>query len=153
MDICISITLFIIGIIIMSQHNIESHIKVYWNVFFALLAFTVLTVAVSYIPFEEYTFLPFSPIFWILFVGLSIACIKGYLVSYYFMHLNDESSTIYYTLLTAVFCLFVLLFMPLAWRASGESHDEQYEQYVGQDHYVTFKEPEHHSSHHHDEDH
>jgi len=137
----------------MSQHNIESHIKVYWNVFFALLAFTVLTVAVSYIPFEEYTFLPFSPIFWILFVGLSIACIKGYLVSYYFMHLNDESSTIYYTLLTAVFCLFVLLFMPLAWRASGESHDEQYEQYVGQDHYVTFKEPEHHSSHHHDEDH
>tara|TARA_B100001079_G_C16312345_1_gene470665 strand:- start:441 stop:902 length:462 start_codon:yes stop_codon:yes gene_type:complete len=153
MDICISITLFIIGIIIMSQHNIESHIKVYWNVFFALLAFTVLTVAVSYIPFEEYTFLPFSPIFWILFVGLSIACIKGYLVSYYFMHLNDESSTIYYTLLTAVFCLFVLLFMPLAWRASGESHDEQYEQYVGQDNYVTFKEPEHHSSHHHDEDH
>ena len=137
----------------MSQHNIESHIKVYWNVFFALLAFTVLTVAVSYIPFEEYTFLPFSPIFWILFVGLSIACIKGYLVSYYFMHLNDESSTIYYTLLTAVFCLFVLLFMPLAWRASGESHDEQYEQYVGQDHYVTFKEPKHHSSHHHDEDH
>ena len=137
----------------MSQHNIESHIKVYWNVFYALLAFTVLTVAVSYIPFEEYTFLPFSPTFWILFVGLSIACIKGYLVSYYFMHLNDESSTIYYTLLTAVFCLFVLLFMPLAWRASGESHDEQYEQYVGQDHYVTFKEPEHHSSHHHDEDH
>ena len=130
----------------MSQHNIESHIKVYWNVFFALLAFTVLTVAVSYIPFEEYTFLPFSPIFWILFVGLSIACIKGYLVSYYFMHLNDESSTIYYTLLTAVFCLFVLLFMPLAWRASGESHDEQYEQYVGQDldnkgGYVIFKEP------------
>jgi len=137
----------------MSQHNIESHIKVYWNVFYALLAFTVLTVAVSYIPFEEYTFLPFSPIFWILFVGLSIACIKGYLVSYYFMHLNDESSTIYYTLLTAVFCLFVLLFMPLAWRASGESHDEQYEQYVGQDNYVTFKEPEHHSSHDHDEDH
>ena len=137
----------------MSDHNIESHIKVYWNVFYALLAFTVLTVAVSYIPFEEYTFLPFSPIFWILFVGLSIACIKGYLVSYYFMHLNDESSTIYYTLLTAVFCLFVLLFMPLAWRASGESHDEQYEQYVGQDHYVTFKEPEHHSSHHDDEDH
>ena len=106
----------------MSQHNIESHIKVYWNVFFALLAFTVLTVAVSYIPFEEYTFLPFSPIFWILFVGLSIACIKGYLVSYYFMHLNDESSTIYYTLLTAVFCLFVLLFIPLLWDMNNMSN-------------------------------
>ena len=31
----------------MSDHDIKSHIKVYWNVFFALLAFTVLTVAVS----------------------------------------------------------------------------------------------------------
>ena len=69
----------------MSSQNIESHIKVYWNVFYALLAFTVLTVAVSYIPFEEYTFLPFSPIFWILFVGLTIACVKGYLVSAYFI--------------------------------------------------------------------
>ena len=130
----------------MSKHNIESHIKVYWNVFYALLAFTVLTVAVSYIPFEDYTFLPFGPTFWILFVGLSIACIKGYLVSYYFMHLNDESSTIYYTLLTSVFCLLVLLFMPLFWRASGESNDPQYEQYIDQDGYVTFKEPAHHDA-------
>jgi caa(3)-type oxidase subunit IV len=131
----------------MSSHNIESHIKVYWNVFFALLAFTVLTVAVSYIPFEEYTFLPFSPIFWILFVGLTIACIKGYLVSAYFMHLNDESSTIYYTLLISVIFLFVLLFIPLSWRASAGSHDPNYEQYVGQDNYVIFKEPEHHEKH------
>ncbi|RCL85950.1 hypothetical protein DBW61_03510 [bacterium] len=146
MDICISINLFTIGDI-MSKHNIESHIKVYWNVFYALLVFTVLTVAVSYIPFEDYTFLPFGPTFWILFVGLSIACIKGYLVSYYFMHLNDESSTIYYTLLTSVFCLLVLLFMPLSWRASGEAHDPQYEQYIDQDGYVTFKEPEHHDHH------
>ena len=43
--------------------------------------------------------------------------------------------------------------MPLSWRASGESHDEQYEQYIDQDNYVTFKEPEHHSNHNHDEDH
>ena len=111
----------------MSSQNIESHIKVYWNVFYALLAFTVLTVAVSYIPFEEYTFLPFSPIFWILFVGLTIACVKGYLVSAYFMHLNDESSTIYYTLLLSVIFLFVLLFIPLSWRASAESHSSEYE--------------------------
>lgn len=128
----------------MSSHNIESHIKVYWNVFYALLAFTVLTVAVSYIPFEEYTFLPFSPIFWILFVGLTIACVKGYLVSAYFMHLNDESSTIYYTLLVSVIFLFVLLFIPLSWRASGESHSSEYEQYVNTDNYVKFIEPKHH---------
>ena len=131
----------------MSNHNIESHIKVYWNVFYALIAFTVLTVAVSYISFEEYTFLPLGPTFWILFVGLSIACIKGFLVSYYFMHLNDESSTIYYSLMMSVVFLFVLLFMPLSWRASGEAHDPQYEQYIDQDGYVTFKEPEHHEYH------
>ena len=105
----------------MSSQNIESHIKVYWNVFYALLAFTVLTVAVSYIPFEEYTFLPFSPIFWILFVGLTIACVKGYLVSAYFMHLNDESSTIYYTLLLSVIFLFVLL---------SHHHFQQYYFYI-----------------------
>ena len=128
----------------MSSQNIESHIKVYWNVFYALLAFTVLTVAVSYIPFEEYTFLPFSPIFWILFVGLTIACVKGYLVSAYFMHLNDESSTIYYTLLLSVIFLFVLLFIPLSWRASGESHSSEYEQYVNTDNYVKFIEPKPH---------
>ena len=128
----------------MSSHDIQSHIKVYRNVFYALLAFTVLTVAVSYIPFEEYTFLPFSPMFWILFVGLSIACVKGYLVSAYFMHLNDESSTIYYTLLASVLFLFVLLFMPMSWRSSGESHSPQHEQYVDTDNYVKFLEPKHH---------
>ncbi len=131
----------------MSSHNIESHVKVYWNVFYALLSFTVLTVAVSYIPFENYTFLPIGPTFWILFVGLSIACIKGFLVSFYFMHLNDESRTIYYTLMASVFCLLVLLFMPLSWRASAESHASQYEQYIDQDGYVTFKEPENHDAH------
>ena len=78
MDIFISINLLTVGKI-MSSHNIESHIKVYWNVFYALLAFTVLTVAVSYIPFEEYTFLPFSPIFWILFVVFVLLLTQSYL--------------------------------------------------------------------------
>ena len=137
----------------MSDHNIESHIKVYWNVFFALLAFTILTVAVSYIPFEEYTFLPFSPIFWILFVGLTIACIKGYLVSAYFMHLNDETNTIYGLLGLSVIFLAVLMIIPMAWRSSGESHKAEYEQYIDQDSaseggYVIYKEPAHHDDNH-----
>ena len=137
----------------MSDHNIESHIKVYWNVFFALLAFTILTVTVSYIPFEEYTFLPFSPIFWILFVGLTIACIKGYLVSAYFMHLNDETKTIYGLLGMSVIFLAVLMSIPMLWRSSGESHKSEYEQYIGVDSfdkggYVIHKEPEHHDANH-----
>tara|TARA_Y100001934_G_scaffold178368_1_gene211097 strand:+ start:21 stop:479 length:459 start_codon:yes stop_codon:yes gene_type:complete len=148
MDIFISINLLTIGFF-MSDHNIKSHIKIYWNVFFALLAFTGLTVAVSYIPFEEYTFLPFSPIFWILFVGLAIACIKGYLVSAYFMHLNDETKTIYFLLVLSVVFLAVLMTIPMAWRASGESHQSEYEQYIGVDSannggYVIHKEPDHH---------
>ena len=125
----------------MSDHNIESHIKVYWNVFFALLVFTILTVAVSYIEFGS--------MFWTLFVGLAIACIKGYLVSAYFMHLNDETKTIYSLLVLSVVFLAVLMTIPMAWRASGESHQSEYEQYIGVDSankggYVIHKEPEHH---------
>jgi len=129
----------------MSGHNIESHIKVYWNVFFALIAFTLLTVGVSYIEFGS--------VFWTLFVGLAIACIKGYLVSAYFMHLNDETQAIYSLLGLAVVFLAVLMSIPMLWRSSGESHKSEYEQYIGIDGsdkggYVIHKEPEHHDTDH-----
>jgi len=131
----------------MSEHNIESHIKVYWNVFYALLAFTILTVGVSYIEFGS--------VFWTLFVGLAIACIKGYLVSAYFMHLNDETQTIYSLLGLSVVFLAVLMSIPMLWRSSAESHNVDYEPYVNQDSaseggYVIHKEPEHHDNHHED---
>ena len=109
----------------MSDHNIESHIKVYWNVFFALLAFTGLTVGV--------TLIEFGSVFWTLFVGLAIACVKGYLVSAYFMHLNDETKTIYSLLILSVIFLAVLMSIPMLWRSSGESHQSEYEQYIGVD--------------------
>jgi caa(3)-type oxidase subunit IV len=102
----------------MSDHNIESHIKVYWNVFFALLSFTIITVAVSY--------LEFNSVFWTIFVGLLIACIKGYLVSAYFMHLNDETKTIYSLLGLAIVFLAVLMSIPMLWRSSAESHKSEY---------------------------
>ena len=129
----------------MSGHNIESHIKVYWNVFFALIAFTLLTVGVSYIEFGS--------VFWTLFVGLAIACIKGYLVSAYFMHLNDETPAIYSLLGLAVVFLAVLMSIPMLWRSSAESHKSEYEQYIGVDSfdkggYVIHKEPEHHDTDH-----
>ena len=124
----------------MSDHDIKSHIKVYWNVFFALISFTILTVAVSYYDFGS--------VFWTFFVGLSIAVFKGYLVAGFFMHLNDERKSIYYLLgLSAIF-LFVLLFIPMAWRGSAESHNGDYQPYITKDEYVTYKEPEHHDTHH-----
>ena len=117
----------------MSDHDMKSHIKVYWNVFFALLAFTVLTVAVSYYDFGS--------VFWTFFVGISIAVFKAYLVAGFFMHLNDERKSIYYLLgLSAIF-LFVLLFIPMAWRGSAESHNGDYQPYITKDEYVIYKEP------------
>ena len=124
----------------MSEHDIKSHIKVYWNVFFALIAFTVLTVAVSYVSF--------SSVFWTFFVGLSIACFKGYLVAGYFMHLNSERKSIYYLLGLSVIFLFILLFMPLSWEKSAEAHNDNYEPYVTKDGYIIYKEPEHHGDDH-----
>ena len=124
----------------MSDHDMKSHIKVYWNVFFALIAFTILTVAVSYYDFGS--------VFWTFFVGLSIAVFKGYLVAGFFMHLNDERKSIYYLLgLSAIF-LFILLFIPIAWRGSAESHNGDYQPYITKDEYVTYKEPVHHDTHH-----
>jgi len=124
----------------MSDHNIESHIKVYWNVFFALIAFTLLTVGVSYIEFGS--------VFWTLFIGLAIACFKGYLVSAYFMHLNDETQTIYSLLGLSVIFLAVLMSIPMLWRSSGESHEAEYIQYIDEDTediggYIIYKEPDH----------
>ena len=124
----------------MSDHDMKSHIKVYWNVFFALLAFTVLTVAVSYYDFGS--------VFWTFFVGISIAVFKAYLVAGFFMHLNDERKSIYYLLGLSIIFLFVLLFIPMAWRGSAESHNGDYQPYITKDEYVIYKEPEHHDTHH-----
>ena len=89
------------------SHDIESHIKVYRNVFFALLVGTVLTVAVSYVEFN---------LFWLgLLVGLLIAGVKAYLVAANFMHLNNESNTIYGSLLLTVLFLIVLFLIPILW--------------------------------------
>ena len=50
-----------------------------------------------------------------LLVGLLIACAKGFLVASQFMHLNNEKTWIYGTLVLTVIFFFVLLFMPLMW--------------------------------------
>ncbi len=86
----------------MSHDSIKDHVKVYWNVFIALLIPTALTVGVSYFEFGGIVWLSVG-------VGLLIAITKGYLVAANFMHLNDESPTIYGTLMFTVIFL-VLLF-------------------------------------------
>ena len=94
----------------MNHDSIQDHVKVYKNVFLALLVLTVLTVLASYIHFS---------IVWVgVFVGLLIAVVKGYLVAANFMHLNDESPTIYWTLLLTVVFLVLLFFIPMLWEGN-----------------------------------
>ena len=65
------------------------HVRGYMAVFGALLALTVLTVAVSY--FEK-------PPAVTIAVGIALATVKAALVGLFFMHLKDERRLIYVTL-------------------------------------------------------
>ena len=86
------------------------YIANYRKVFIYLLIGTTLTVWASYMEFNVH-----NSIAGAVFVGLTIAMIKGYLVAANFMHLNSERKLIYWILLLTVFFLALLLFIPLLW--------------------------------------
>jgi caa(3)-type oxidase subunit IV len=86
------------------------HIANYRKVFIFLLIGTTLTVWASYMEFNVQ-----NSIAGAVFVGLTIAFIKGYLVAANFMHLNSEKKMIYWILLLTIFFLILLLFIPLLW--------------------------------------
>lgn len=88
--------------------GVKPNIRPYIMVFVALMALTVVTVAVSYLELS---------VAGAVAVALFIASIKGSLVACYFMHLLSERRLILWTLvLTVVFFVFVLL-VPF-WTAS-----------------------------------
>ena len=86
------------------------YIANYRKVFIFLLIGTALTVWASYMEFNVQ-----NSIAGAIFVGLTIAFIKGYLVAANFMHLNSEKKMIYWILLLTIFFLILLLFIPLLW--------------------------------------
>ena len=86
------------------------YIANYRKVFIYLLIGTTLTVWASYMEFNVQ-----NSIAGAVFVGLTIAMIKGYLVAANFMHLNSEKKMIYWILLLTVFFLALLLFIPVLW--------------------------------------
>ena len=86
------------------------YIANYRKVFIYLLIGTTLTVWASYMEFNVH-----NSIAGAVFVGLTIAMIKGYLVAANFMHLNSERKLIYWILLLTVFFLALLLFIPVLW--------------------------------------
>jgi cytochrome c oxidase subunit 4 len=87
------------------DHGHAVHVKGYLAVFGALLALTVLTVAVSYLQLSTTG---------TVLVAVAIATVKATLVALFFMHLKRERPAIYWTLgLTGV--LFVALFGFVLW--------------------------------------
>ena len=88
-----------------TDHDIKSHVRIYYMVFGTLMVLTLVTVGVSYIQ---------MPIVATVTVALIIATFKASLVAMYFMHLKGEVKIVYWSLyLTAIF--FVLLFALPMW--------------------------------------
>lgn len=83
--------------------EIDKHVRVYMIVFAALLALTIITVAVSYL---HLSFLPG------LLLALAIASVKGSLVACYFMHLISERKLILWVMGLSVFMFFGVLLGP-----------------------------------------
>ena len=84
--------------------DIDRHVRIYVTVFVALMALTIITVAISrfHLP------VPIA-----VTVALLVATVKGSLVACYFMHLISEKKLIYAVLaLTAAFFA-VLLALPV----------------------------------------
>jgi len=87
-----------------THDDIKKHVRTYIAVFVALLALTIVTVAVSYLHLSTVP---------AIIVALVVASVKGSLVACYFMHLISEKKVIYFTLiLTAVFFV-VLMSLPI----------------------------------------
>ena len=91
-------------------HDIDRHVRVYIIVFAALMALTLVTVAVSYLHLST----PMA-----IAVALFVATIKGSLVACYFMHLISEKKLIYVVLAITVVKFVVLLALPVLTHGNG----------------------------------
>jgi cytochrome c oxidase subunit IV len=90
--------------------DIDRHVRIYVTVFVALMALTIVTVAISRFHLPT----PYA-----VTVALLVATIKGSLVACYFMHLISEKKLILAVLvLTAVFFA-ALLALPAVTHSNG----------------------------------
>jgi cytochrome c oxidase subunit 4 len=90
--------------------EIDRHVRVYITVFVALMALTLITVAVSY--------LDLSPVMAVS-VALFIATVKGSLVACYFMHLISEKRLIYAVIVITAVKFVALLVLPVFTHSNG----------------------------------
>ena len=90
--------------------DIDKHVRVYITVFVALMALTLVTVAVSYLDLST----PMA-----IALAMFIATIKGSLVACYFMHLISEKRLIYAVLVITVVKFVALLALPALTHGNG----------------------------------
>jgi cytochrome c oxidase subunit 4 len=88
----------------LAHEDIRKHVRTYIVVFVALLALTIITVAVSYLHLD---------IVPAVIVALFIATVKGGLVASYFMHLISEKKLVYFALILTVVFFAALISLPL----------------------------------------
>jgi cytochrome c oxidase subunit 4 len=91
-------------------HDIDRQVRVYITVFVALMALTLVTVAVSYLDLST----PMA-----IAVALLVATVKGTLVACYFMHLISERRLIYVVLAITAIKFVALLALPAFTHSSG----------------------------------
>ncbi|MBA2356694.1 MAG: cytochrome C oxidase subunit IV family protein [Acidobacteria bacterium] len=95
--------------------DIDRQVRVYVVVFVALLALTLVTVAVSYLDL---------PPAMAIAVALLVATVKGSLVACYFMHLISEKKLIYVVLVITAIKFVALLALPAVTHSNGFWIDE-----------------------------
>jgi cytochrome c oxidase subunit 4 len=83
--------------------DIDRHVRVYITVFVALMALTLITVAISYLHLP----LPYA-----VTAAMLVATVKGSLVACYFMHLISEKKLIYAVLAMTAFFFVALMALP-----------------------------------------
>jgi cytochrome c oxidase subunit IV len=90
--------------------DIDRHVRIYITVFVALMALTIVTVAVSYLDLPT----PMA-----IAVALFVATIKGALVACYFMHLISEKRLILVVLVITAVKFVALLALPVFTHSNG----------------------------------
>ena len=88
-----------------SAEEFKHHVRRYVAVFIALIVGTVATVAASYLKIDSVAAT--------VAIALLIACIKGFLVAGYFMHLISEKKMIYGILAATVFFFAGLMYLTI----------------------------------------
>jgi cytochrome c oxidase subunit 4 len=95
-----------------SAEEFKHHVRRYVAVFIALIVGTVATVGASYLKIDSVAAT--------VAIALLIACIKGFLVAGYFMHLISEKKMIYGILIATVFFFAGLMYLTV-WSMDSNS--------------------------------